>query len=119
MLGNVFKALLGLAGCASVGLGAWLWLDETVLATIAYPRPFISYVLFGAGTVLLLSAIWARARSLLGLVTVATGTGLASWAILYADLNVWQLIPLWSAAFFGSFATLVYLIAACRGKDAF
>ena len=119
MLGNVFKALLGMTGCASAGLGAWLWLDDTIVAMLDYPRPVFSCVLIGSGVMLTMSSIWARARSLLGLVAMASGTGLISWAILYVDLNVWQLIPLWIAAFFGTFVTIVYLIAACRGKDAF
>lgn len=119
MLGNVFKALLGMTGCASAGLGAWLWLDDSVLAMLDDPRPVFTYLLIGFGIVLFLSSIWARARSLLGLAAMASGTGLISWAILYVDLNVWQLIPLWIAAFFGTFVTIVYLIAACRGKDAF
>lgn len=119
MLGNVFKALLGLSGCACIGFGAWLWWDETVLAIATDSRQPASLVLLGTGVALILAAIWARARSLLGLILVASGTALVSWAILYGDLNVWQLIPLWIAAFFGTFATLVYLIAACRGKDAF
>lgn len=117
MLGHVIKALSGLTGCAIVSFGVWLMLDETVLAELSVPRQTSSLALLGGGLVLILAALWARARSLLGLVAVAGGTGLVSWAILYGNLNVWQLIPLWIAAFFGSFATLVCLIAACRGKD--
>ncbi|MEO1553670.1 MAG: hypothetical protein AAFR82_07005 [Pseudomonadota bacterium] len=117
MLGTVFKALLGVAGAVSVGFGAWLMLDDAVLAEISFPRQLTSYTLLGSGGLLLLAAIWARARSLIGLIAVAGGTGLVSWVILYGDLNVWQLIPFWIAAFFGSFATLVCLIAVCRGKD--
>ena len=117
MLGHVIKALSGLTGCAIAGFGLWLMLDETVLAEMRVPRQTSSLALLGGGAVLILAALWARARSLLGLVAVAGGTGLVSWAILYGNLNVWQLIPLWIAAFFGSFAALVCLIAACRGKD--
>ena len=117
MLGNVIKLLLGVAGAASAGFGAWLMLDASVLPVIAFPRQLTSFAMIGGGVVLLLAAIWARARSLAGLIAITSGTGLASWAIFYGDLNVWQLIPFWIAAFFGCFATLVCLIAVCRGKD--
>lgn len=92
-------------------------LDDSVMAAVALPRQLTSFAMLGSGLVLLLAAVWARARSLIGLIAITSGTGLVSWAILYEDLNVWQLIPFWIAAFFGSFATLVCLIAVCRGKD--
>ncbi|MEO1323181.1 MAG: hypothetical protein AAFV59_09265 [Pseudomonadota bacterium] len=88
MLGIVFKALLGLAGCASVGIGMWLWLDQTVWATTSYPRDIISYGLIGSGAVLIVASAWARMRSLIGLIIAASGTTLMSWAVLYAELNV-------------------------------
>lgn len=119
MIGHVFKVLMGVAGCALAALAGWLWLNEGVPLPVDLSPQAGAAILAGIGVVLMIAVFWPRARSLVGLVGMMFGTAAAIWAILYADFNVWQLIPVWIVAFVGTFATLVYLIAFCRGKDAF
>lgn len=117
MLGLAVKIAYGLLGCAAAGLGAWLYIDPTFALPITMDRQVVSVVCLSLGAIFILGAVWARIRSMVGLVVVATGTAAAIWAVHYGNFNVWQLIPMWIAAFVGVFATLVYLIAFVRGKD--
>ena len=117
MLGHALKILLALFGCALAGTGLWLFLDESYALPIDFDRQYVCIALLAVGAVLIVAAIWARLRSLVGLTLVTAGSAAAILAVRSGEFNVWQLIPIWIAAFVGVFATLIYLIAFVRGKD--